>query len=113
MERDNSDVPHPQIIGDDTLAIDSVLKADVWREVLLKEERELNAKLNTLEAQGDEKRFEDEKEELSNRLTEVHQRLADMEAETGPARAAALLAGTSFLHSYLDQMAEFTRPGIY
>ena len=80
-------------MGDDTTALDSVLKADVWRDVLMKEEVELNRQLSLLESQGDEKRFEDQKEEVSSRLTEVHQRLAEMEAQTGPARAAALLAG--------------------
>lgn len=80
-------------MGDDTTALEAVLKADVWRDVLLREEQELNAKLTALEMQGDEKRFEDEKEEISGRLAEVHQRLADMEAETGPGRAASLLAG--------------------
>ena len=82
-----------QIVGDDTLAIDSVLKADVWRDVLLKEEATLNAKLQELEAENDEKRFDDAREEAQTRLAEVHARLAEMEAESGPARAAALLAG--------------------
>jgi hypothetical protein len=82
-----------KIVGDDTLAIDSVLKADVWRDHLLKEEVSLNAKLSALEAEGDDKRFEDAREEASTRLAEVHARLAEMDAESGPARAAALLAG--------------------
>lgn len=82
-----------QIVGDDTLAIDSVLKADVWRDHLLKEEASLNAKLQELEAENDEKRFDDAREEAQTRLAEVHTRLAEMEAESGPARAAALLAG--------------------
>jgi ATP-binding cassette subfamily F protein 3 len=82
-----------------------VLKADVWREVLIKEERELNGKLNVLDSQGDEKRFEDEREEVLGRLAEIHQRLADIEAETGPARAAALLAG-SFFFSQRSLLAE-------
>ncbi|TFK76654.1 hypothetical protein BDN72DRAFT_953193 [Pluteus cervinus] len=85
-----------EIIGDDTTAIDSVLKADVWRDHLLKEETTLNAKLAILEKEGDEKRFEDEREELSSRLADVHARLSDMDAESGPARAAALLAGLGF-----------------
>lgn len=83
----------PQIIGDDTTAIGSVLQADVWRDHLLKEEAALNAKLAELDAEGDEKRFEDAREELSLRLSEVHTRLSDMDAASGPARAAALLAG--------------------
>lgn len=80
-------------MGDDTTAIDSVLRADVWRESLLKEEAALNAKLAELEGESDEKRFDDARDETSARLVEVHQSLADMEAESGPARAATLLAG--------------------
>ena len=56
----------------------------------------LNAKLQELEGEGDDKRFEDARDEASTRLTEVHTRLAEMEAESGPARAAALLAGLGF-----------------
>ncbi|KAK0478160.1 P-loop containing nucleoside triphosphate hydrolase protein [Armillaria novae-zelandiae] len=85
-----------EIIGDDTAAIDSVLKADVWRDHLLKEEAALNAKLTELEAEGDDKRFEDAREETSSRLADVHARLSDMDAESGPARAASLLAGLGF-----------------
>jgi ATP-binding cassette subfamily F protein 3 len=82
-----------QIIGDDTLAIDSVLKADVWRDHLMKEEATLNATLTSLEAEGDDKRFVDAREEASARLADVHAQLSEMDAESGPARAAALLAG--------------------
>ncbi|KAK2461742.1 hypothetical protein APHAL10511_006205 [Amanita phalloides] len=85
-----------EIIGDDTKAIDSVLKADVWRDHLLKEQTILDAKLTELESEDDDKRSHDAKEELSSRLAEVHARLADMDAESGPSRAAALLAGLGF-----------------
>ncbi|KAF8887724.1 P-loop containing nucleoside triphosphate hydrolase protein [Infundibulicybe gibba] len=78
-----------QDCGDDTTAIDSVLKADVWRDHLLKEEIVLNAKLSQLDSEGDEN-------ELSSRLADVHARLSEMDAESGPARAAALLAGLGF-----------------
>jgi ATP-binding cassette, subfamily F, member 3 len=84
------------------------LKADVWRDHLLKEEAALNAKLSDLEAEGDEKRFEDAREELSLRLQEVHTRLSDMDAASGPARAAALLAGsllTSSSHIHSSDIA--------
>lgn len=80
-------------MGDDTTAIEAVLKADVWRDHLLKEEKSLNEQLAQLESENDEKRFDDAREEASSRLAEVHASLAEMEAETGPARAAALLAG--------------------
>ncbi|EJD04492.1 uncharacterized protein FOMMEDRAFT_122300 [Fomitiporia mediterranea MF3/22] len=85
-----------EIAGDETSAIDSVLKADVWRDSLLKEETSLNERLAELEKVGDDKRFEDAREEAAARLAEVHQSLADMEAESGPARAASLLAGLGF-----------------
>ncbi|TFY62388.1 hypothetical protein EVJ58_g3888 [Rhodofomes roseus] len=85
-----------EIVGDETTALDSVLKADVWRDILLREERELNQKLQELEGEGDDKRFEDARDEAQTRLAEVHARLADMDAESGPARAAALLAGLGF-----------------
>ena len=74
-----------------------MLKADVWRDTLLKEEAALNAKLADLENEGDEKRFDDAREEASARLAEVHSSLADMDAASGPARAAALLAGLPYL----------------
>ena len=72
--------------------MESVLKADVWRDHLLKQEVELNSKLAALE-EGDDRATDDAREELSGRLGEVHSRLADMDAASGPARAALLLAG--------------------
>jgi hypothetical protein len=86
-----------QVIGDETSAIDSVLKADVWRDHLMKEQTILDTKLTELDTEGDEKRFEDAREDLSSRLAEVHARLAEMDAASGPARAASLLAG---MHTY-------------
>ena len=84
-----------EVIGDDTTALDSVLKADVWRDHLLQQEKQLNANLAELEA-GDDRATEDAREELSARLGEVHQRLTEMDAESGPSRASALLAGLGF-----------------
>ena len=74
-----------------------MLKADVWRDHLLKEEASLNARLAELEGQDSDVRLDEAKDEISARLTEVHASLADMDAESGPARAAALLAGNSGL----------------
>ncbi|KAG8892163.1 hypothetical protein FRC01_014315, partial [Tulasnella sp. 417] len=86
-----------EIVGDDTPAIESVLKADVWRDKLMTEEKELNAQLAALEAEGDGSKLSEETKEIASaRLVEVHQKLADIDAETGPARAAALLAGLGF-----------------
>lgn len=90
-----------EIIGDDTTALASVLKADVWRDHLLKEQANLDQKLAELEKEGGDSdvRLEEAKDEISGRLAEVHARLAEMEAESGPARAAALLAGLGFSES--------------
>jgi ATP-binding cassette subfamily F protein 3 len=85
-----------QVVGDDMTALNSVLKADVWRDHLLAEEARLNARLAELDATppGEvDARLEEARDEVSGRLAEVHTSLADMEAESGPARAAALLAG--------------------
>ena len=88
-----------EIAGDDTTALDSVLQADVWRHKLSTEVVELNAKLEAMEKTSSEAApagFAEEKDELSQRLGEVQQKLVDMEAETGPARAGLLLAGLGF-----------------
>lgn len=106
-----------EIVGDDTPAVDAVLKADVWREKLIAEERRLNAQLQSLEeaanaavVAADEKESEEglsrgsavdlptrqrenQRDELSSRLGDVQARLVDMEADTGPSRAATLLNG--------------------
>jgi hypothetical protein len=68
----------------------------VWRDYLLAEEARLNARLAELDATPPSEldaRLEETRDEVSGRLAEVHTSLADMEAESGPARAAALLAG--------------------
>ncbi|KAF8502822.1 P-loop containing nucleoside triphosphate hydrolase protein [Russula emetica] len=88
-----------EIVGDDTTALSSVLKADVWRDHLLAEEARLNARLSELDATPpgeSDARLEEMRDEVSGRLAEVHTSLADMDAESGPARAAALLAGLGF-----------------
>lgn len=106
-----------EIVGDDTPAVDAVLKADVWREKLIAEERRLNAQLQSLEeaanaavVAADEKESEEglsrgsavdlptrqrenQRDELSSRLGDVQAKLVDMEADTGPSRAATLLNG--------------------
>jgi hypothetical protein len=68
----------------------------VWRDHLLAEEARLNARLSELDAtpRGEsDARLEEMRDEVSGRLAEVHASLADMDAESGPSRAAALLAG--------------------
>ena len=96
MPSRNLELKFIQVVGDDMTALNSVLKADVWRDHLLAEEARLNARLAELDATppGEvDARLEEARDEVSGRLAEVHTSLADMEAESGPARAAALLAG--------------------
>lgn len=93
-----------EIVGDDTTALESVLKADVWRHKLISDEVEVNARLEKMEKEplpedapeGEKLDFEREKDELAARLGEIQRNLIDMEAETGPARASLLLAGLGF-----------------
>lgn len=92
-----------EIAGDDTTALESVLQADVWAHKLKMDEIDLNqqlAKLEKLPTTHEDGapniQLEQEKDELSERLGEIQKTLVDMEAETGPARAGALLAGLGF-----------------
>merc|ERR1712176_803505 len=75
-----------EVIGDDTLAVDSVLEADTVRTSLLKEEQKLTALVNS--GQGTEN--------VSSKLSEVYAKLADIEADKAPARAAMILDGLGF-----------------
>ena len=73
-----------EIIGDDTSALDAVLGCDVERTELLEEEAHLSARA----ADGDTT--------VSERLTAVHARLVDIDADGQKARAAKILSGLSF-----------------
>lgn len=78
----NGDIPLPanlnmlhveqEVIGDDTTALDSVLVADVERNSLLVEEKQL------LESK-------DKSEATDKRLAEIYQQLTEMEADAAPA----------------------------
>jgi ATPase subunit of ABC transporter with duplicated ATPase domains len=114
-----------EVTGDNISAIEAVLKADVWRDKLMSEEAALNAELAALEAAAaasvkaaneaaaaakaegsapaggavdmPTRQREIRRDELTARLGEVQAKLVDMEAETGPSRAAALLSGLGIL----------------
>lgn len=104
-----------EVIGDDTLALDSVLQADVHRTRLMQEEKELNASLQSMEETDAAKEKEAEadgegvtikrnrkRDELEGRLGEVQKLLVEIDADTGPSRAGELLAGLGF--SAADQL---------
>ncbi|CAG2103027.1 unnamed protein product [Medioppia subpectinata] len=72
-----------EVIGDDTLAIDSVLECDVVRNGLLNEEKQLSA-------------LNDPTPEQTERLSEVYQHLSAIESDKAPARASIILSGLGF-----------------
>merc|ERR1719282_1851634 len=75
-----------EVIGDETPALQSVLEADVIREGLLKEEKDLTSRVESGAASAEE----------SSRLTEVFQSLEAIDSAKAPARAAVILAGLGF-----------------
>ncbi|XP_061493476.1 ATP-binding cassette sub-family F member 3 isoform X2 [Rhineura floridana] len=75
-----------EVAGDDTPALQSVLECDTTRESLLKEEKELTARVNSGRGEGTE----------GARLSEIYARLEEIEADKAPARASVILAGLGF-----------------
>ena len=80
-----------EVIGDETPALQSVLEADVIREGLLKEEKDLTSRVESGAASAEE----------SSRLTEVFQSLEAIDSAKAPARAAVILSG-EHLTTYLN-----------
>ncbi|RHY82379.1 hypothetical protein DYB37_006844 [Aphanomyces astaci] len=74
-----------EVVADDTRAVDAVLKADAERWALLEEETALLAELD--EAPSDQ---------LDERLNEVYEQLAGMNASAAEARARRILFGLGF-----------------
>ncbi|XP_063409562.1 ATP-binding cassette sub-family F member 3-like [Mytilus trossulus] len=77
-----------EVVGDQTIALDSVLECDEERNRLLKEEKEINAQLSSSPTKTDAG--------VSTRLNEIYQQLEAMEADKAPAKAAVILAGLGF-----------------
>ncbi|KAM4658744.1 ATP-binding cassette sub-family F member 3 isoform 3-T3 [Amazona ochrocephala] len=75
-----------EVAGDDTPALQSVLECDTTRESLLREERDLTAKVNAGRGEGTE----------GARLSEIYAKLEEIEADKAPARASVILAGLGF-----------------
>jgi len=85
-----------EVVGDDTPALQSVLEADEVRESLLKEEKELNAKVETATTTTD----------ASQRLSEIYAELQQIEADKAPARAASILNGLGFTPPMQQKMTK-------
>lgn len=78
-----------EVIGDDTLALESVLECDELRHSLLKEEKALTAAIAIAKSGQDDPT-------LGQRLSQVYAELQAIDADSAPARASVILAGLGF-----------------
>lgn len=92
-----------EIMGDDTSAIQAVLDADVWRKHLMAEQERITKEMTVLEMTPDPITISsgqvlqgNSRDELDALLADVHNKLAEMEADKAESRAAAILAGLGF-----------------
>ncbi|CUM63345.1 uncharacterized protein PRCAT00000917001 [Priceomyces carsonii] len=93
-----------EIRGDDTLALQSVLDADVWRKKLIEEEEKINERINEIEkvkSQFEEdsnevRKLDNERDDLEMHLQEITEKLYEMESDKAESRAAAILYGLGF-----------------
>lgn len=81
------------MVGDDTLAIDSVLECDTVRQELLQKEKEISAAINAGSTDP----------ELSSQLSEIYAQLQNIEADKAPARASIILNGLGFTTTMQNQ----------
>ncbi|RUP31129.1 P-loop containing nucleoside triphosphate hydrolase protein [Jimgerdemannia flammicorona] len=101
------------IHGDDTPALEMVLRADVWRYHLLGEEKKLTAQINELEqtmaeelSSEEKDEVEQKKDELNAQLKEIYQKLEEIESDKAESRASAILSGLGFA---IDQQKRPTK----
>ncbi|XP_038215567.1 ATP-binding cassette sub-family F member 3 [Zerene cesonia] len=85
-----------EVVGDDTIALQSVLECDTVRENLLRREKEITTAINNGATDPS----------LSAELTEVYAQLENIEADKAPARASIILSGLGFTP---DMQARATR----
>ncbi|KAG8533327.1 uncharacterized protein KY384_002110 [Bacidia gigantensis] len=93
-----------EITGDETLALQAVLDADVWRKHLLNEQEKITKQLSELEAErslladtsGDAEKLDRHREGLDTTLSDIHAKLSEMESDKAESRAASILAGLGF-----------------
>ena len=93
-----------ELRGDETLALQSVLDADVWRKQLIGEESKINERLKEIESLRTEfepesleiKKLDNEREDLENHLLQIDEKLVEMESDKAEARAASILYGLGF-----------------
>ncbi|GFY13188.1 ATP-binding cassette sub-family F member 3 [Trichonephila clavipes] len=78
-----------EVVGNDTIALDSVLECDEKRQGLIEEEKKV---LHLLNNNGPSS----EDSQSSGRLQEIYAELQLIEADKAPARASVILAGLGF-----------------
>eukprot|EP01138_Halocafeteria_seosinensis_P011696 gb/GECG01011952.1/.p1 GENE.gb/GECG01011952.1/~~gb/GECG01011952.1/.p1 ORF type:complete len:974 (+),score=234.57 gb/GECG01011952.1/:1-2922(+) len=93
---DNIDVLYveQEVMGDDTRAVEAVLSADEKRSQLLKEEKEIDEKLD--KSLEDDSLSEDEVDKLQTRLNEIYEEMAQHNTENAEPKARKILAGLGF-----------------
>ncbi|KAF4344931.1 positive effector GCN20 [Fusarium beomiforme] len=92
------------LVGNNGVALQAVLDADVWRKVLLKEQDQITARLAELEQQRasladtstDAARLDRDREAQDTKLGDIQAKLAEMESDKAESRAASILAGLGF-----------------
>ena len=80
------------------------MDADVWRKYLLREQKEVLEQLSHIDATApttengtiSDPKLDRERKTLDSRLTEIHEKLAELDADTAEARASSILAGLGF-----------------
>ncbi|KAG8195227.1 hypothetical protein JTE90_027968 [Oedothorax gibbosus] len=77
-----------EVVGNDTIALDSVLECDETRQNLLNEEKRLLDIINN--------KSSDEDKNVSDSLQTIYTELQAVEADKAPAKASVILAGLGF-----------------
>ncbi|GBN40450.1 ATP-binding cassette sub-family F member 3 [Araneus ventricosus] len=78
-----------EVVGNDTIALDSVLECDEKRQGLIEEEKKILQSLNNNGPSSEDS-------QSSGRLQEIYAELQQMEADKAPAKASVILAGLGF-----------------
>ncbi|KAI0244743.1 ATP-binding cassette, regulator of translational elongation [Massospora cicadina] len=86
-----------EIVGDDTPALQSVLRADLFREFLLREEIKLTDLDEASKEELERRRFD-----MDNKLKEVYGKLSDIESDKAESKASAILRGLGFTQNQLQ-----------
>lgn len=93
-----------EVTGDERSALQTVLDADVWRKHLLKEQERITERIHDLIQQADALSDEDplkgqideERDDLESNLSDIYDKLSDIESDKAESRAASILSGLGF-----------------